>query len=90
MIVDDQQRGKGYGKQMLLLAIQKAKQEFGAERITLGVYDNNPTAIHYYESVGFVETGSDAYRTDGEEWVGKETDIQFLYDRIIEEYNHQR
>ena len=31
VIVDDQLRGKGYGKQMLQLAIQKAKNEFGAK-----------------------------------------------------------
>ena len=30
VIVDDNLRGKGYGKQMLQLAIQKAKEEFGA------------------------------------------------------------
>ena len=32
VIVDDSKRGKGYGKQMLQLAILKAKQDFGAGR----------------------------------------------------------
>ena len=36
VIVDDSKRGKGYGKQMLQLAILKAKQDFGARNITLG------------------------------------------------------
>ena len=61
VIVDDQLRGKGYGKQMLQLAIQKAKQEFGAKKITLGVFDNNPSAFYCYESVGFEVTDNDTY-----------------------------
>lgn len=36
VIVDDSKRDKGYGKQMLQLAILKAKQDFGAQKITLG------------------------------------------------------
>ena len=61
VIVDDSKRGKGYGKQML--------------QITLGVFDNNPSAIHCYESVGFVVTGTDTYAIDGEEWTGKEMEL---------------
>ena len=61
VIVDDQLQGKGYGKQMLQLAIQKAKQEFGAKKITLGVFDNNPSAFYCYESVGFEVTDNDTY-----------------------------
>ena len=72
VIVDDELRGKGYGKQMLQLAIQKAKNEFGVKKITLGVFDNNPSAFHCYESVGFKVIGTDSYLIDGEEWMGKE------------------
>ena len=61
VIIDDQLRGKGYGKQMLQLAIL--------------VFDNNPSAIHCYESVGFVVTGTDTYAIDGEEWTGKEMEL---------------
>ena len=75
VIVDDQLRGKGYGKQMLQLAIQKAKNEFGAKKITLGVFDNNPSALHCYESVGFKITGADTYLIDGEEWTEKEMEL---------------
>ena len=75
VIVDDQLRDKGYGKEMLQLAIQTAKQEYGAERITLGVFDNNPSALLCYESVGFQVTGTDSYLIDGEEWKGKEMEI---------------
>ena len=66
VIVDDQLRGKGYGKQMLRLAIQKAKNEFGAKKITLGVFDNNPSAFHCYESVGFKVIGTDSYQIESE------------------------
>ena len=76
VIVDDELRGKGYGKQMLQLAIRKAEDEFGAERITLGVFDNNPTALHCYASVGFIVIGTDTYMIDGEEWAGREMELK--------------
>ena len=41
VIVDDSKRGKGYGKQMLRLAIDHAKHTLGVQKITLGVFDNN-------------------------------------------------
>ena len=75
VIVDDNLRGKGYGKQMLQLAIQKVKEEYGVKRITLGVFDNNPSALHCYESVGFQVIGTDSYLIDGEEWTGKEMEM---------------
>jgi ribosomal protein S18 acetylase RimI-like enzyme len=40
--------------------------------ITLGVFDNNPSAFHCYESAGFKVIGTDSYLIDGEEWTGKE------------------
>ena len=76
VIVDNQIRGKGYGKQMLQLAIQKARNELGAKKITLGVFDNNPPAFHCYEAVGFIVTGTDTYSIDGEEWTEKEMEIR--------------
>ncbi len=75
VIVSDELRGKGYGKQMLQLAIEKAKREFGAKKITLGVFDNNPSALHCYESVGFKVTGTASYIIDGEKWTGKEMEL---------------
>ena len=62
-------------KQLLQLAIQKATHEFGAKKITLGVFDNNPSAFHCYESVGFKVIGTDSYSIDGEEWTEKEMEI---------------
>lgn len=75
VIVDDTKRGKGYGKQMLQMVIKKAKEEFGVQKITLGVFDNNPSAFHCYDSLGFKVIGTDTYLIDGEEWTGKEMEL---------------
>ena len=76
VIVDDSKRGKGYGKQMLHLAIDYAQRELGAQKITLGVFCDNLSAVECYKSVGFRITGADAYSIDGEEWKGYEMEIQ--------------
>ena len=76
VIVDDSKRGKGYGKQMLRLAIDYAKQELGAQKITLGVFCDNLSAVECYKSVGFRITGEDSYAIDGEEWKGLEMELE--------------
>lgn len=48
-------RGKGYGKEMLLQGINFVKEELKATRIDLGVFENNDSARHCYEAVGFKE-----------------------------------
>ena len=82
VIVDDSQRGKGYGKQMLRLAIDYAQQELGAQKMTLSVFCDNLSALECYKSVGFRITGEDTYSIDGEEWKGYEmtivTPLRFL------------
>ena len=75
VIVDDSKRGMGYGKQMLCLAIDYAQQELGAQKITLGVFCDNLSAVECYKSVGFRITGEDAYPIDGEEWKGFEMEL---------------
>lgn len=55
IIVDSSKRGKGYGKQMLKLAVQYAHEALEAGKITLGVFENNASAYHCYKSVGFQE-----------------------------------
>ncbi len=68
VIVDDTKRGKGYGKEMLRLSIKYAFEIFGARKITIGVFDNNPSALHCYKSVGFKEVGEEFYNIMGEKW----------------------
>ena len=71
VIVDDQKRGRGYGKEMLSLAIQYAFGFVKAEKISLGVFENNQAALKCYESCGFkrvpLET-TESYCCMGEVW----------------------
>lgn len=55
VIVDTTLRGKGYGKKMLQLGIEYVKENIDASRIDLGVFENNDSARHCYEAVGFKE-----------------------------------
>ena len=55
VILDPDLRGKGNGRQMLLLGIEYVKANHLAKRIELGVFANNPKARRCYESVGFKE-----------------------------------
>jgi len=69
VIVDDSKRGKGYGKQMLTLALGYAFDIFGAERVTLGVFDNNKSAYLCYKASGFRENGKEMFcELLGEQW----------------------
>lgn len=55
VIVDDSKRGMGYGKEMLELALKYAFEILKAEKVTLGVFDNNMPAYYCYKTVGFRE-----------------------------------
>ena len=57
IIVDDMKRGKGYGKKMVQMATKYAFEFLSAEKVTLGVFNNNPSAYHCYKAVGFRENG---------------------------------
>ncbi len=57
VIVSPECRGKGYGKQMLQLGAVFARECYGAENLSLGVFTNNPAALHCYEATGFHQTG---------------------------------
>lgn len=54
IIVDSAVRGKGYGRELLLLAQDYAKFCVRAGKVTLGVFTNNPAARHCYEAAGLV------------------------------------
>lgn len=56
VIVDDTLRGKGYGKQMLMLGLKYAFDIFNVDKVTLGVFENNTSAHSCYKKVGFTET----------------------------------
>ncbi len=55
VIIDPALRGKGYGKELISLGIDYVKDNLTATRIDLGVFENNESARHCYESAGFKE-----------------------------------
>ena len=75
VIVNPDIRGKGYGKAMLQLGLKFAFEIYGAKRVSLGVFENNPSAYYCYKAVGFgdvVLDTTETYCVLGEEWNCKE------------------
>jgi len=60
--------GGGLGRKFLADVLRIAFEEFGAHRVFLDVFDDNPRAMHLYKSFGFVEEGlmREAARREGE------------------------
>lgn len=79
IIVDDSLRGKGYGKELILQTIEYARKNLNATSISLGVFKNNPPALHCYESVGFRKVGVETYNIDGEIW--EDIEMEFINSR---------
>ena len=70
VIVDPDKRGKGYGKQMMKLALEYAFGQ-GAEAVSLGVFENNLPAYYCYKAAGFEDVVLDeteTYEVLGETW----------------------
>lgn len=71
IIVDDSRRGKGYGREMLSLALNYAFEILKVKKVTLGVFENNPSAYRCYSSLGFREEMPQktiSYSILGETW----------------------
>lgn len=79
IIVDDSLRGKGYGKELILQTIEYARKNLNATSISLGVFKNNPSALHCYESAGFRKVGVETYNIDGEIW--ENIEMEFINSR---------
>lgn len=78
VIVDDEKRGRGLGKEMLLLAVWYAFEFLKAEKVSLGVFENNTAAIRCYQSCGFREVKLDRterYSCMGEIWSCMEMEL---------------
>lgn len=78
IIVDDSKRGMGYGKSMVQMAVRYAFDMLKAEKITLGVFENNPSAYYCYKAAGFQETSMEEdmfYEILGEKWKCIEMEI---------------
>ena len=79
IIIDPEKRGKGYGKAMLQLGVKYAKEILGANKISLGVFENNESAYHCYKAVGFKDVALEeieTYTILGEEWKCSELEMQ--------------
>lgn len=71
VIIDNTKRGKGYGKEMLTLALKFAFEILRVDKVTLGVFENNPTAYYCYKAVGFKDVElqeKEHFRINGEDW----------------------
>lgn len=55
IVITTKMQNKGYGKEALLRSVEYGFNELNLRRIYLGVYANNPRAIHVYENCGFKE-----------------------------------
>lgn len=70
----DKKRGKGYGKEMLQLALEYAFGKLKVNKVTLGVFGNNSQAYYCYKAVGFkdIEQAEPTFYTImGEQWSWK-------------------
>ena len=86
VIVDDTKRGLGYGKELLRLAIKYADEFLGAEKITLGVFENNQSALYCYKAAGFRENESEQveyYHIFDEDW--KCIEMEYVNPNYIKE-----
>ena len=63
-------RGKGYGKEMILLAVKYAFDITNVQSVQLNVFPENERAKKCYESVGFTERKTDlnAFTYKDESW----------------------
>lgn len=55
VILSPGRRGRGYGKEMLSLGIKLAREIYRAEKLSIGVFEDNLPAYHCYKSLGFQE-----------------------------------
>lgn len=71
VIVDASKRGKGYGKGMIMLALQYAFDILKVDRVTIGVFDNNIPAYECYKRAGFndnTDVENEVYSIMGQKW----------------------
>ncbi len=55
IVITTSMQNRGYGTEALKRSVEYGFNELGLTRIYLGVYVNNPRAIHVYENCGFKE-----------------------------------
>lgn len=69
VVVDSTRRGKGYGRELIRLALRYAFDVLQVERVTIGVFADNLPARRCYQAAGFTEVpGEETYELMGENW----------------------
>ncbi len=58
VIVDSSIRGRGYGRTMLEMGLRYAFDFLRADRVTIGVFEQNDIAHDCYRRVGFTDVGT--------------------------------
>ncbi len=76
--VDSARRGQNLGGEMLKLAISFCRDYLKVNRISLGVFENNPSAIRCYEKAGFSPVPNGTYEAEiaKENWKAFEMEIK--------------
>lgn len=93
VIIDPVKRGKGNGRKMLSLALKYAFEILRAEKVTLGVFENNEEAYWCYRAAGFSDCKlqkPEAYQILGEEWSCREMETGYYTDRSGEAVGMER
>ncbi len=65
---------------MLLLAIKYAHEIYGANKVSLGVFENNEPAYYCYKAAGFKDVAlneTETYHVLSEDWKCLELEIRF-------------
>lgn len=76
VVVDNSLRGKGYGRQLIEIALHYAFNILQVEKVTIGVFSNNAPAIACYTKAGFQDTGiTEEYDICGQTWQCLELEI---------------
>ncbi len=78
VIVNPEFRGKGYGKAMLRQGLKQAFSIYGADKVSLAVFENNESAYYCYRAVGFRDVFSEEteiYHVMGQDWKCKEMEL---------------
>lgn len=80
VIINNKLRGQGLGRKMTSLALEYARERLNAEKVTLGVFENNKGAYACYKSSGFKELNppkTEIYNILGEKWICRELEYTF-------------
>ena len=92
LIIDENQRGKGIGKQIVILLLQFIVENRKERNVELNVFDFNIGAIKCYEKVGFVVNPDKKFtrEVEGETWTAVNMVLNLEHWKIINKIIHNR